>query len=75
LPEIEFIADSDPTLQIWGEKKVETIMDAYLEKPQQENAKAKTQLYLQHVNQLYTNIQNWLQDEPLVLENGKIDVN
>lgn len=51
-----------------------TIMDAMVEKSQQNENQIKTQLYLQRVNQLYTNIQNWLQNEPLVLENREIDV-
>jgi hypothetical protein len=40
----------------------------------QQHAVAKKQLYLQRVNQLYTDIRNWLQDEPLILEPGEIDV-
>jgi hypothetical protein len=51
-----------------------TFMDKILEQPQQNGVEAETQLYLLRINQLYTNIQNWLQDEPLVLENGEIEV-
>jgi len=40
---------------------------------QPEVVEDKKQIYLQRVNQLYTDIRNWLQDEPLVLENGSID--
>jgi hypothetical protein len=41
---------------------------------EQQNAEAKKHLYLQRINQLYAKIGNWLQDEPLILENGKIEV-
>lgn len=41
---------------------------------EQQNAEAKKHLYLQRVNQLYAKIGNWLQDEPLILENGEIEV-
>jgi hypothetical protein len=41
---------------------------------EEQHADAKKQIYLQRVNQLYTNINHWLQDEPLILENGEIDV-
>jgi hypothetical protein len=42
-----------------------------VEEPQQD-AEAKKQIYLQRINQLYTDINHWLQDEPLVLENGEL---
>ena len=41
---------------------------------QQHNTQAKKQIYLQRVNQLYANIRNWLQDEPLILEEGELNV-
>ncbi len=34
----------------------------------------KKQIYLHRINQLYTNIKNWLQDEPLILEENNIEV-
>ncbi len=41
---------------------------------QQQDVQIKQQIYLQRVNQLYANIKNWLQDEPLILEESKTDV-
>ncbi|KHD07324.1 hypothetical protein PN36_18065 [Candidatus Thiomargarita nelsonii] len=41
---------------------------------QQQDAEMKKQIYLRRINQLYTKIRNWLQDEPLILENGNIEV-
>jgi len=41
---------------------------------QEQDAQVKQQIYLQRVNQLYANIRNWLQDEPLILEETKTDV-
>ena len=32
------------------------------------------QIYLQRVNQLHTNMKNWLQNEPFILENDNIEV-
>jgi len=40
----------------------------------QQDAKSKQQIYLQRANQLYSNIRIWLQDEPLILENGNMAV-
>ncbi len=31
------------------------------------------QIYLQRVNQLYTNMKNWLQNEPFILETGNME--
>jgi len=38
------------------------------------HALAKKQLYLQRLNQFYTDIRNWLQDEPLIVEPGETDM-
>ncbi len=40
----------------------------------QQDTEPKKYLYLQRVNQLYTEIRNWLQDEPLILEDGEIQL-
>jgi len=34
----------------------------------QQNAESKQQIYSQRVNQLHTNMRNWLEGEPLILE-------
>lgn len=44
------------------------------EQDAQQDADVKKHIYLQRVNQLYANIRNWLQDEPLILENSEIEV-
>jgi hypothetical protein len=41
-------------------------MNTIIEKPQQ--------IYLQRITQLYSDIKTWLQDEPLIVENGEIEV-
>lgn len=38
------------------------------------NTESKQQIYLQRINQLHTNIKNWLQDEPFILEISNIDI-
>lgn len=38
------------------------------------NTESKQQIYLQRINQLHTNIKNWLQDEPFILETRNIDI-
>jgi hypothetical protein len=41
---------------------------------EQQDAESKQQIYLQRVNQLHTQIRNWLQDEPFILEKGNMTV-
>lgn len=38
------------------------------------NTESKQQIYLQRINQLHTNIKNWLQNEPFILEISNIDI-
>jgi len=38
------------------------------------DAEIKKQIYLLRISQLYTNIRNWLQDEPLISEDSNIEV-
>ncbi|MCK5523332.1 MAG: hypothetical protein KAI83_09385 [Thiomargarita sp.] len=39
-----------------------------------EQAETQKQIYLQHVTQLYTDISDWLQSEPLRLKNTEIEI-
>lgn len=41
---------------------------------QQKLAETQKQSYLRHVSQLYTNIRDWLQAEPLFLKNTEIEI-
>ena len=41
---------------------------------EEQNPESKKQTYVQRVNQLYAKMRNWLQDEPLILENANMDV-
>jgi len=41
---------------------------------EEQNPESKKRAYVRRVNQLHTEMRNWLQDEPLILENANMDV-
>ncbi len=49
-------------------------MNAMPMESQQKTAETQKQVYLQHVTQLYTDISDWLQSEPLCLKNTEIEI-
>jgi len=49
-------------------------MNAITMESEQKTAETQKQIYLQHFAQLYTDISDWLQPEPLCLKNTEIEI-